>query len=125
LEPTRKWRVCSFKFALAQGGHAAERVIAFEPSREAYGRLLSNLSERRDHVVMPFNAAVGVSSGFQMFYEPEGHLTNGSFLKKFSEIFPRLYVPKCTNGWRHGAGFFIASAQRHLSRSTLKALSLN
>ena len=67
--------------ALARRGSRLRRVIAFEPSREAYGRLLSNLRANGTTMVVPFNAAVGVSSGFQMFYEPEGHLTNGSFLK--------------------------------------------
>ncbi len=75
--------------ALARRGSRLRRVIAFEPSREAYGRLLSNLKANGATTVVPFNAAVGVSSGFQTFYEPEGHLTNGSFRREFSEIFSK------------------------------------
>ena len=66
-------------------------------------------------MVMPFNAAVGVSSGFQMFYEPEGHLTNGSFLKEFSEIFSKTV--RSTSVLTVGAtelAFFIASARKAL-----------
>ena len=66
-------------------------------------------------MVVPFNAAVGVSSGFQMFYEPEGHLTNGSFLKEFSEIFSKTV--RSTSVLTVGAtelAFFIASARKAL-----------
>ena len=34
-----------------------------------------------------FRAAVGATSGLQSFFEPEGHLTNGSFVREFSAIF--------------------------------------
>ena len=66
-------------------------------------------------MVMPFNAAVGVSSGFQTFYEPEGHLTNGSFLREFSEIFSKTV--RSTSVISVGAtelAFFIASARKAL-----------
>jgi FkbM family methyltransferase len=73
--------------ALAQRGSRPKSIIAFEPSREAYARLLSNLKVNGATSVTTFNAAVGLASGFETFYEPEGHLTNGSFHKEFSEIF--------------------------------------
>jgi len=101
--------------ALARRGSRLRRVIAFEPSREAYGRLLSNLRANGATVVMPFNAAVGVSSGFRTFYEPEGHLTNGSFLREFSEIFSKTV--RSTSVLTVGAmelAFFIASARKAL-----------
>lgn len=72
---------------LARRGSRLKSIIAFEPSREAYGRLMSNLETNGAATVMPFNAAVGMSSGFQTFYEPEKHLTNGSFQREFSAIF--------------------------------------
>jgi FkbM family methyltransferase len=101
--------------ALARRGLRLRRVIAFEPSREAYGRLLSNLKANGATMVMAFNAAVGVSSGFQTFYEPEGHLTNGSFLKEFSEIFSKTV--RSTSVLTVGAtelAFFVASARKAL-----------
>lgn len=64
------------------------RIYAFEPSRKAYSRLLKNIelnpSENKAHL---FNAAIGDSTGFQSFYEPQGHLTNGSLRKDFAAIF--------------------------------------
>ena len=69
----------------ANGG----RVYAFEPSRQAFSRLLSNLDLNALPNVFPINAAVGAKTGFEEFHEPEGHLTNGSlvggFAAKFSE----------------------------------------
>lgn len=79
--------------ALAREGLRLKEVIAFEPSRQAYARLLSNLKANSATTVTPFNAAVGTSSGFQTFYEPEGHLTNGSFLREFSESFSKTVRP--------------------------------
>jgi FkbM family methyltransferase len=64
-----------------------KEVVAFEPSQEAYRRLLNNLTANEARVVQPFNAAVGKEAGFRSFFEPKNHLTNGSFLKEFSQIF--------------------------------------
>jgi FkbM family methyltransferase len=64
------------------------KVFAFEPSPEAFRRLSTNL--RLNHSssnVQPFQCAVGAASGFVEFYEPEGHLTNGSLLPDFAAIF--------------------------------------
>ena len=64
------------------------KVVAFEPSPEAFARLLQNL--RANHTagsVIAFQAAVGGSAGLRLFFEPRGHLTNGSFVREFSEKF--------------------------------------
>jgi FkbM family methyltransferase len=61
------------------------RVYAFEPSRKAYGRLLANLAANDAQSVEPFALAISDETGFALFYEPEGHLTNGSLSKEFAE----------------------------------------
>ena len=63
-------------------------VISFEPAREAYRRLLINLQNNDvGPNITTFQAAVGITSGFQAFYEPTGHICNGSFLSDFAHIF--------------------------------------
>lgn len=62
-------------------------IHAFEPSAEAYWRLLGNLRANGFHDVRAFNLAVAEEAGFRDFFEPQGHLTNGSFLKSFAGIF--------------------------------------
>jgi FkbM family methyltransferase len=61
-------------------------IISFEPSPEAYRRLQRNLKINGAEIIS-FQAAVGVQSGQQAFYEPIGHLTNGSFVRSFAELF--------------------------------------
>ena len=61
-------------------------IVSFEPSPEAYRRLQRNL-EINGAEIVTFQAAVGVQSGQQAFYEPVGHLTNGSFVRSFAELF--------------------------------------
>src|SRR5205823_2649342 len=63
------------------------RIIAFEPSPEAFRRLLENLRANRTKHVTAMQAAIGEASGIQAFFEPAGHLTNGSFLRKFAALF--------------------------------------
>lgn len=63
------------------------RIVAFEPSAEAYRRLLANLAANGTRHVAAFQAAVGEHSGLQPFFEPRQHLTNGSLLREFSENF--------------------------------------
>ena len=63
------------------------RIYVFEPSRRAFFRLLENLEENQLENVVPFNIAVAGSTGFRRFFEPVGHLTNGSLRKDFAEIF--------------------------------------
>jgi FkbM family methyltransferase len=62
-------------------------IYCFEPSRTAYRRLLENLSLNDCRNVHSFNCAVAANSGFLDFYEPEGHLTNGSLDESFARIF--------------------------------------
>ena len=62
-------------------------VYAFEPSSHAYSRLLENVRANALPNAILFNAAIGDTSGFQRFYEPEGHLTNGSLVPGFAEKF--------------------------------------
>jgi FkbM family methyltransferase len=63
------------------------KIVAFEPSQIPYRRLLANINANRSQHVDVFQAAVGIKSGFQSFFEPVGHLTNGSFLRDFAGIF--------------------------------------
>lgn len=63
------------------------KVVSFEPAPEAYRRLIANLAANEARHVSAYQAAVGDRSGLQAFYEPVGHLTNGSLLREFSEIF--------------------------------------
>lgn len=63
------------------------KVVSFEPSGEAYRRLLANLAVNGTRHVVAFQAAVGERSGLQSFFEPRQHLTNGSLLREFSENF--------------------------------------
>lgn len=67
--------------------HTAPRIVSFEPSPEAHRRLVENLRANGTRFVSVHQAAVGSASGLQPFFEPRGHLTNGSLLREFSEIF--------------------------------------
>jgi FkbM family methyltransferase len=62
------------------------RVFAFEPSDEAFLRLLQNL-RANDVRVTAVKAAVAERSGFVDFYEPAGHLANGSLRIEFARYF--------------------------------------
>ncbi len=62
-------------------------IFAFEPSREAFARLLENLGINRSSNVHAFNCALSDKLGFLRFYEPEGHLTNGSLSCDFAGAF--------------------------------------
>ena len=75
-----------FSKALAErrdNGH----VFAFEPSQKAFVRLCENLRLNKAPNVTAFNCAIGSSTGFVPFFEPEGHLTNGSLNRGFAELF--------------------------------------
>jgi FkbM family methyltransferase len=69
---------------LAQSGGS---VLSFEPSAQAYTRLVNNVSANDLQNVTLFNAAVSDMTAFAMFHEPEGHLTNGSLMKSFANQF--------------------------------------
>jgi FkbM family methyltransferase len=68
----------------------AGRVYAFEPSRQAYERLLQNLAANSSDNVLAFNCAVADETTFLPFFEPEGHLTNGSLVSGFASQFSRI-----------------------------------
>jgi FkbM family methyltransferase len=70
------------------------RVFAFEPAREPFRRLLENLSLNHCKNVTPLACAVSDDTGFLDFYEPPGHLTNGSLLKGFAEMYGASTVTK-------------------------------
>ncbi|HYA18521.1 MAG TPA: FkbM family methyltransferase [Bryobacteraceae bacterium] len=63
------------------------KMYAFEPSPEAFHRLLRNLRLNRADDVIPMQCAIAGESGLIRFYEPEGHLTNGSLLRDFAASF--------------------------------------
>jgi FkbM family methyltransferase len=63
------------------------QVFVFEPSAEAYLRLLKNISINKFKNIQPFNIAVGKIVDVQDFFEPSGHLTNGSLHQEFANIF--------------------------------------
>lgn len=65
------------------------KIIAFEPSPEAFGRLIENLRANKVRYVRALQAAIGTVSGLQTFFEPRDHLTNGSLIRDFSELFSR------------------------------------
>lgn len=62
-------------------------IFAFEPSREAYLRLVQNLAVNDASNVQAFNCALSDTVGFVNFFEPEGHLTNGSLYNDFAGSF--------------------------------------
>lgn len=62
-------------------------VFSFEPSIEAFTRLRRNLEINQITNVKAFNCAVGNETGIMHFYEPKGHLTNGSLSNDFAAIF--------------------------------------
>jgi FkbM family methyltransferase len=68
-------------------GSKLAKIIVFEPSPEAFRRLLENLRVNGTQRVHALQAAITPASGFQTFFEPKGHLTNGSFIREFAELF--------------------------------------
>ena len=63
------------------------QIYAFEPSRQAYARLLRNIMVNNANNISSFCVAIGSNTGFATFYEPEGHLTNGSLIPHFASNF--------------------------------------
>jgi FkbM family methyltransferase len=76
-------------FSIYAGKKAGTRVYSFEPSNEAYYRLNQNIRANRISSISAYNAAVSDTTGFMSFYEPSGHLTNGSLQQSFAEIFDK------------------------------------
>jgi FkbM family methyltransferase len=74
-------------FATAPGA-GQRRLFSFEPSRKAFKRLLENLDANGLlNSVEVFCCAVGQQTGIATFFEPEGHLSNGSLLPEFAGLF--------------------------------------
>jgi FkbM family methyltransferase len=67
-------------------------VYAFEPSRTAFSRLLTNVTANGCPNLFAFNCAIYSESGFLNFHEPVGHLTNGSLNEEFASIFSQQVV---------------------------------
>jgi FkbM family methyltransferase len=63
------------------------RIYAFEPSKEAYRRLLKNIEINQANAIETYNCAIGNQTQFADFFEPEGHLTNGSLSPEFATMF--------------------------------------
>jgi FkbM family methyltransferase len=68
----------------ARPGARLRKVFCFEPSLDAFMRLIENLRANRAAHVVPYRAAVGDARGFRTFFEPRDHLTNGSFVESFA-----------------------------------------
>jgi FkbM family methyltransferase len=68
-------------------GTRLKHIYAFEPSPLAFDRLRSNVIANGCQHVAVYNCAIGELGGMLPFYEPEGHLTNGSFNRDFSGLF--------------------------------------
>lgn len=66
---------------------AAVPVYCFEPSALAFTRLTANLAANNAQNVFAIPTAVASGSGLARFYEPLGHLTNGSIVESFAAIF--------------------------------------
>ena len=62
-------------------------IVCFEPSTKAFERLSANLAANGCRHVTAHCAAIGESSGTMDFFEPEGHLTNGSLIRSFAGFF--------------------------------------
>ena len=68
-------------------GTRLTHIYAFEPSPRAFARLQSNLAANQCANVTSCNVAVAECGGLLPFYEPLGHLTNGSFEREFAAQF--------------------------------------
>jgi FkbM family methyltransferase len=71
-------------------GSRLKHIYAFEPSPLAFERLRSNVSANECSNAAVFNVAVGERGGMLPFYEPEDHLTNGSFSREFAARFSQV-----------------------------------
>ena len=75
-----------FAVAFRELGREAA-IVAFEPSRRAFARLLRNLDLNGAETAQAFNCAVGKTAGPVSFYEPVGALSNGSLQREFAAHF--------------------------------------
>jgi FkbM family methyltransferase len=67
--------------------HEGQAIFAFEPSPKAFGRMKQNLALNGAGRVQAFNMAVSNHAGRVPFFEPAGHLTNGSLKRDFAAFF--------------------------------------
>jgi FkbM family methyltransferase len=83
--------VGAFTILLAILAKRGQSVISLEPSPEAFRRLQDNLHLNRRIIgearIVTLNAAMGDKAGTLPFYEPVGHLTNGSLDRQFAAHF--------------------------------------
>jgi FkbM family methyltransferase len=77
-----------------QPGSCLKEIFAFEPRREAYRRLLMNVAANAAEKITAYPLAIGNATGLQLFFEPEGHLANGSFSKEFASIFSDVVLER-------------------------------
>jgi FkbM family methyltransferase len=68
-------------------GSKLAKIIAFEPSWEAFRGLLENLRLNNVQHVVALQAPVDPTTGPRPFFEPGGHLANGRFVCEFAESF--------------------------------------
>lgn len=65
--------------------HAA--IHSFEPSQKVFAKLLTNLALNAADNVQAYCLAIADRAGFAAFFEPEGHNTNGSFVRAMASQF--------------------------------------
>lgn len=65
------------------------QIISFEPSKEAFRRLLNNIHINNLKNIAAYNAAISADLGLAIFFEPKDHLTNGSLLQDFTLIWDK------------------------------------
>jgi FkbM family methyltransferase len=73
----------------AAKSNTTAKVYSFEPSAEAFARLSQNIRANNISNIQAYNAAIAGTMGFLTFYEPQGHLTNGSLNAKFAGLFDK------------------------------------
>lgn len=73
----------------AAKANTTAKIFSFEPSGEAFARLNQNIRANNLQNVTTYNVAVADKTGFLTFYEPEGHLTNGSLEANFASQYDR------------------------------------
>ena len=76
-----------FSLFFAKLRRAEAPVFCFEPSAEAFRRLLDNIGRKPPPNFFLIPAAVSDKCGLLTFYEPTAHLTNGSLLESFALLF--------------------------------------
>jgi FkbM family methyltransferase len=69
-------------------------IYSFEPAPVAFERLRRNVEANQCTHLILHNAAVGEQSGTLPFYEPEGHLSNGTLDRAFAEQIPTKVVER-------------------------------